>query len=670
MRSVLVTRPQPAADEFAEKLRRDGYAAYVAPMMEYVAVEANVADLVFYQALIFTSAQAAEVFATLSPERTQPVLAVGDTTAAAAKKAGFANVHSAKGNSNDVAALVRAETPKLHLKKILHPCSADTPDDIGKAVASLGVEVVNRPIYKAKLVDDMPQDVVEALQKGTIDVVMLFSARTAENFVKLMVQKGLKDLSPKLEVICISAPVASALKGLPWHVSIARQPRMEDVMRALKEQDKKAQDRRHRPDRRLKMAYHDTPGHVRSDAYAGPERRQIARRAHEQQQRKRVWQEKVKFLNRSMLTFSFMFIAIVLAGVFLMLPEYAQLKPGHHRRHAEASGDSPFDTVKNYIDSFMSNTDTVTTTVNQIASTAADLVLNPGPGDFSQVLSNVAAMRKRQGGDAAVSQSIGSLRTRLAAPDVRKPEDVDRVVSAARREDGNLDNMLGSIKHEDVEAGVMLLVLNEFRGNVNNNRPYAADLELLKKLTGNDPRMSRALEHMAPYAETGVMNRQALQAELKGLAGDIVTAQMQGQDVSVQQAAKARLDKLSRAAKADDVKGAGPDAVVARAQILLDQGDVPGAMRQLESLKGASATAAGPWMNDATSHVAAGRASDDLTEGVLQTISGAGPSSVADLMTSLKESLTGPSVPYLSPSFTGRGATGGSNVLAPAPGAP
>ena len=84
MRSILVTRPQPVADEFAEKLRREGYVTHIAPMMEYVGVAADLSDLASYQALIFTSAQAVQVFSGLSTDRSQTVLAVGDTTAAAA----------------------------------------------------------------------------------------------------------------------------------------------------------------------------------------------------------------------------------------------------------------------------------------------------------------------------------------------------------------------------------------------------------------------------------------------------------------------------------------------------------------------------------------------------------------------------------------------------------
>ncbi len=247
-----------------------------------------------------------------------------------------------------------------------------------------------------------------------------------------------------------------------------------------------------------------------------------------------------------------MFIAIVIAGVFLMAPEYARLghKGRRFARHARQAQEAASDhsiggRLSRFIEEIEGDADPVSDVVGQMASSAADMVLTPAAsGNFSQVLANIAALRQQEGGDEAVSQSVARLRTRLASPDVHSQQDVDRVIGEARSNDKTLDSMFGSVKKEDVEAGAMLLVLNEFRSDVDNDRPYADDLMLLKKFAGNDPRMNRALQHLAPYAESGVLNRQALQAELQGLAGDIVTAQLQGQDVSVQDAAKKRYDRL------------------------------------------------------------------------------------------------------------------------------
>lgn len=690
MRSVLVTRPQPAADEFAEKLRRDGYQAHIAPMMEYVGVKADLGVMSECQALVFTSAQAVQLFAAQSAVRDRPALAVGDATADTARQLGFLFVYSAKGNSVDVANLIRNEAPKMGLKKVLHLCSADTPDDIGPAVAGLGIEVVRRPIYKAELVSGIPEAAVSAIRDGKVDTVLLFSARTAENFVRLLVKEGLRDSSAKMEAICISDTVAGALRGLPWRaIRVAKKPKMESVLEVLRDQAVSAEamsERRARKDRRVHAATRDTGGNIDSPAYKGPERRVMSRRAHEQQQKKKIVQEKVRFLNRSVLTFAFMFIAIVGGGTFIMAPEYfafnqrvAFLRAQQERERLpprygvapqqaqESSGDwslaGLLNELKNKLDG---GTEPVVDTVNQLAGATMDALRNPGHSDLSQILRNAMNMRKTQGGEQAVARSMESVHAIMASSQNARTEDINRSLETARAQDPTLNAMLGDVKKEDLAAAGMLLVLGEFRSNVSASRPYAEDLALLKRFAGNNPAVNRALQRLAPYAESGVMNRAALQDELKGLAGDIVTAELQGKDISVQDAARARLDRLSRAAQATDVKGRTPDAVVARAQILLDQGNVNGAIRELQSLNGPSAEAAQPWVNNAGAYMAVDRSSDDLTEGFVESFAKDSNMSVQGLVDTIKETLFGSSAAYVSPGLT-RGK-GRGNVLAPTAG--
>ncbi len=92
---------------------------------------------------------------------------------------------------------------------------------------------------------------------------------------------------------------------------------------------------------------------------------------------------------------------------------------------------------------------------------------------------------------------------------------------------------------------------------------------------------------------------------------------------------------------------------MARAQVMLDKGDVKGAMRELERLNGPSADAARPWMNNATGYVVADQSSDELTQGMLQEVSsgtGSAASSVDELMNMIK-GIGVSSTPYVSPAL-------------------
>jgi len=110
----------------------------------------------------------------------------------------------------------------------------------------------------------------------------------------------------------------------------------------------------------------------------------------------------------------------------------------------------------------------------------------------------------------------------------------------------------------------------------------------------------------------------------------------------------------------DDVSGDTVEAKVARAQIALDKGDVRGAMKELQSLDGAPAQAATPFMNQAACTLAADNATQMLTQQVLQQLSGQTGFSLEGLFSGAAndspETLSGlpQNVPYLSPALQER----------------
>lgn len=177
----------------------------------------------------------------------------------------------------------------------------------------------------------------------------------------------------------------------------------------------------------------------------------------------------------------------------------------------------------------------------------------------------------------------------------------------------------------------MLLLMGEFRGNLATGRPFAQDLGVVKRIAGNDPGLQRSLDRLAPYAQNGVLSRDALQREFKGLAMDIATARLSGQPANVQERAQQRLNALVKVRKIDTVQGPGPDAVVNRAQALLDRGDVDGAVRELQTLQGAPADAAAPFIAQAQGTLAAQQSSDLLLSAVMGQLAAGGGVSVEGL---------------------------------------
>ena len=94
---------------------------------------------------------------------------------------------------------------------------------------------------------------------------------------------------------------------------------------------------------------------------------------------------------------------------------------------------------------------------------------------------------------------------------------------------------------------------------------------------------------------------------------------------------------------------------MARAQIMLENNDVQGAITELNKLEGASAEEAEPFIEKAKKHLAAKQGTDELTARLLRKMSadgGAGSISLEGLMTLIDPTgrLTGRQVvPYMSP---------------------
>lgn len=767
-RRILVTRPQPAADEFAERLRREGFEAFVAPMTAYVEQQAEIGDMAQYQGIIFTSAQAVNTVIRYVTERYIPVFAVGDATARAADAAGFRRIYSAQGDAAALIKIIRERKDQHELKRMLHVSGEDTAEEFAEPLKEDGIYVDRVAVYKADFVSTLPKDAEVALAHGDIDIVTLFSARTATNFRRIVEQsEDLKAAIPDIELVCISDRVAAEVQDLPWHaITVTTAPHLEAVMEALRskssrrfqfsampadpvieafgglrplanslnitastvqgwkkrgvipdtrvaavlqaandagistdllwkekgtgvmtdEQDGPApkadaktgeqqgakkpaaaaenDERRRGAERRQRYTAPDARGHVSTDKYSGPDRRTgIDRRSYQQRQAERIAAEKWRFMNRSVVMGAFFVICGLYGAGFLLAPELfdfrrktdnveamqAQVDQLNQRilalqknKNSEILGaiDSKLDereaswgqklynrlgeieAIANQANEAVSG---VTKPVGQAASAVGQAVVDAAGTTkigqnltaFIRVMSNLSTASKSKEGQASAMRGLTRLREVLAtAPTDAKG--LNAAVANALSVDKDLQKLLAGIDARDLGAAGLLLALNEFRSHISTSRSFEQDLLIMEKFLGDDPKMKKALTRLAPYAQRGVLNRQQLQSEFANLASDIVMAKLQGQDVSVKQQMLQRLSHLVKVRKIDDIEGNSVDATVARAQLLLNKGDVKGAMRELQTLEGAPAQTAQPFMDAAAGNVMAENASDVMLQNIMK----------------------------------------------------
>lgn len=748
-RKILITRPQPAAGEFAQKLEKDGFTCYVAPMTEYVEQDPGIADLSDYQAIIFTSAQTVQLFSKFFKDRYIPVFAVGDATAKAAEGENFRRVYSAKGDGQALVKILREHKVELKIRRALHACGEDTAENIGDQLQDDGIYVDRAPFYKADFVDKIPGDVIEALKNGDITTVTFLSARTASNFVRLVQENDdLEGMTADLEAVCISDRVATEARALPWRdVRVALRPQLDACVELLNaeekeifnfrpmsaeaviaafgglrplanklnipastvqgwrqrgtvpearyvdillaahaeaidpetlwgddgedgtggsaasgEDDGESNERRRGRDRRRRRVSPDEKGVVRGGSYVGPDRRTgIDRRTFEVRQLNRINSEKKRFVNRTVVMTAFFLIAALYAGMFLLTPEFLEVKKKagevenmqarvddlnrrilelqktqkaqRQQSKREASFGQKLNQRLGDVEQIARNLGTaadnvtkpVTDVVGKVADTAVAAANTTAAGknisSFLQLLGNMNALGKTEGGKASIDRALGKLRHVLAVA----PTDtaaLNGAVGNARQTDKDVALLLGNVNANDLGAAALLLAFNELRGDLGSKRSFNEDLLIMEKFIGDDPEMKKSLARLKPYAESGVLSRRQLQKEFEGLASDIVMARLQGKDLSVQDQMMKRLSALVKVRKVDDVTGTSEDAVVARAQILLNRGDVKGAIRELQSLEGAPAEAAAPFLEQAAGNVMAEDASAQMLGKIMEMFQG------------------------------------------------
>src|ERR1700756_1788716 len=94
---ALVTRPREESEALASALGARGLEVVIEPLMQVHYLTSAALDLKGVQAVLCTSANGVRALAQASGERSVPLMAVGDATAARALSEGFTMVDSAGG---------------------------------------------------------------------------------------------------------------------------------------------------------------------------------------------------------------------------------------------------------------------------------------------------------------------------------------------------------------------------------------------------------------------------------------------------------------------------------------------------------------------------------------------------------------------------------------------
>jgi uroporphyrinogen-III synthase len=207
---LLVTRPEPDGARTAALLRARGHDVVFAPLLRIELIDFELPDKA-WSAVVMTSANAARAVARHPRRETitaLEVFTVGRHTAEAARAAGFRMVHSADGDKDDLADLLRAclgeqSAPLLYL----------AGEERAGDLATSGMPVVTVVAYRAVKAERFAPAVAAALAQGALDGVLHFSARTAQAYLDCAAHERMLERALAPVHFCLSQQVAQPLSA-------------------------------------------------------------------------------------------------------------------------------------------------------------------------------------------------------------------------------------------------------------------------------------------------------------------------------------------------------------------------------------------------------------------------------------------------------------------------
>jgi uroporphyrinogen-III synthase len=238
--AVLVTRPHPDDEATASALRAKGFEVLLAPMLRFEPVAFPDDEDARYGAVIVTSANAVRgIEPHLEGSRLLklPLFAVGEHSAAAARRAGFENVIAANGDAARLRDLVFASVKAKQLKKaspLLYLAGADLSRDLAGELRDHGFNIVTRTTYRMAAMSRLPREVCDAFAANRVGAVLHYSQRSARVFLEAVRAAGVEISALAIPQCCISATVASVVRDAgAMQVMVAASPDENALFEAL-----------------------------------------------------------------------------------------------------------------------------------------------------------------------------------------------------------------------------------------------------------------------------------------------------------------------------------------------------------------------------------------------------------------------------------------------------
>jgi uroporphyrinogen-III synthase len=241
-RFVLLTRPMPDSMALQTRLLEIGINSFIAPTLEIIPAESLSLQPLPSQCagVIITSRHAVPFIPHLiGLQENIPLFSIGNETTEIIEKTGYSVYATAKGNSASLREILDTyclKNPSALQQDFIHYGGAHLSDDFRKYIIGSGLKVHCVTVYQALALKTLPDHAVTAIMCGKISHILLYSARSAEVFIKLCAEHELVPYLQPIEALCLAASVVKSLDNNVWKaVHVAEKPCTSSMLRRLEE---------------------------------------------------------------------------------------------------------------------------------------------------------------------------------------------------------------------------------------------------------------------------------------------------------------------------------------------------------------------------------------------------------------------------------------------------
>ena len=234
------------------------------------------------------------------------------------------------------------------------------------------------------------------------------------------------------------------------------------------------------------------------------------------------------------------------------------------------------------------------------APTGADPAILNRLADIEEAVANV------RGADPETVSAISSNLATVAAKAEAMSQEIAQLQQA-------LQDLRAARQSQASEGTSLALAVNQLAQAVNRRGGYQPALQTVATLAGDSPAAAAALADLQAFAEGGAPDLASLRSTFPVMASNVMKAIALADNADWMSSALGRIKSLVSIRRVgEDVSGEEPEALLAQAEVALDNSDLQEAARLLSLLPPAGLEAADSWLDKAKGRIAVMTAIDSL----------------------------------------------------------